>query len=89
MYVPFLYYYHAERGYYGDFWRYTRDSLEHLFKPFGTIEIQNVRGAFETWIRLSPLGRWRVFGDAAFLIDKATGKLNSKQTSGYYVFLRK
>ena len=89
VYVPFLYYYHAERGYYGDFWRYTRDSLEHLFKPFGTIEIQNVRGAFETWIRLSPLGRWRVFGDAAFLIDKATGKLNSKQTSGYYVFLRK
>ena len=46
VYVPFLYYYHAEQGYYGDYWRYTRDSLEHLFKPFSTIEIHNVRGAF-------------------------------------------
>lgn len=89
IYVPFLYYYHAEHGYYGDYWRYTRDSLEHLFKPFSTIEIQNVRGALETLVRLSPLGRCHVFGDIAFLLDRLTGKTNSKQTSGYYVFLRK
>src|SRR3989338_7812257 len=32
VYVPFLYYYHAERGYYGDFWRFSGDTIKHLFK---------------------------------------------------------
>ncbi len=89
LYVPFLYYYHAERGYYHDYWRFTHDSLETLAKPFHTVEIQNVRGPLETLVRLSPLGRGRFFQDAAFLFDRAFGKLDSHQTSGYYVFLRK
>lgn len=89
LYVPFLYYYHAERGYYRDYWRFTRDSLELLAKPFTTVEIQNVRGPLETLVRLSPLGRGRLFQSLAFLLDRAFGKLDSRQTSGYYVFLRK
>jgi len=89
VYVPFLYYYHAEKGYYGDYWRYTEDSLRYLFKPFRTIEIHNVRGAFETLVRLSPLGRWSVCADLAYLIDYISGKRASKQTSGYFVFLQK
>ena len=89
LYVPFLYYYHAERGYYHDYWRFTHDSLAALTKSFATVEIQNVRGPLETLVRLSPLGRFRMFCDLAFLIDRATGKLASKQTSGYYVWLVK
>lgn len=89
LYVPFLYYYHAEQGYYHDYWRFTRDSLEVLAKPFSTVEIQNVRGPLETLVRLSPLGRGRFFQDIAFLFDRAFGKLDSRQTSGYYVSLRK
>jgi ubiquinone/menaquinone biosynthesis C-methylase UbiE len=89
LYVPFLYYYHAERGYYQDYWRFTRDSLEALTKPFSTVELQNVRGPFETLVRLSPLGRWDFSCDIAFLIDRACGKLSSQQTSGYYVWLVK
>lgn len=89
VYVPFLYYYHAHDGYYRDYWRFTKDSLESLFAPFSVIEMQNVRGPLETLVRLSPLGRTDFFQDIAYLFDKAFGKLSSKQTSGYYVFLRK
>jgi len=88
-YVPFLYYYHAERGYYGDFWRYTPDSLRYIFRDFSTVELCSVRGAVETLIRLSPLGRAKVFRDIGYIIDRLTGKLHSKQVSGYYVFLIK
>ena len=89
LYVPFLYYYHAEGSYYKDYWRFTRDSLEALTKPFSAVELRTVRGAFETLVRLSPLGRWRFWCDLAFLLDKATGKLDSKQVSGHYVWLTK
>ena len=44
VYVPFLYYYHAEKGYYGDYWRFTKDTIAFLFKGFKTVEISPVRG---------------------------------------------
>lgn len=89
VYVPFLYYYHAEVGYYADYWRFTADALKYMFKDFKTVEIQPVRGAFGTWMRLSPLGRFRFVENLAFYFDKLTGKLGSKQVSGYNVFLVK
>ena len=89
LYVPFLFYYHAERGYYGDFWRFTPDSLKYICKDFSTIEIQGVRGAFQTWFHLSPLGRLPFIPQACNLLDYLTGKINSKQVSGFNVFLVK
>lgn len=87
--VPFLYYYHAEKGYYGDFWRFTEDSVNFIFKDFSSIEIQQVRGAIETWLKISPLGRSDLLLRAGTFFDRVTGKSKSKQTSGYYVFLVK
>jgi SAM-dependent methyltransferase len=89
IYVPFLYYYHAAPGYYGDFWRFTKDTLALYGRRFSKCEITPVRGALETWVRLSPLGRWRFFQDAAFIADRLTGKLKSDQVSGYNIFLTK
>lgn len=89
VYVPFLYYYHAERGYYKDYWRFTEDSLNFMFKPFSSIEMHSVRGPLETLVRLSPLGKWRLFETIGYILDTAFGKLSSKQTSGYFVFLIK
>lgn len=89
VYVPFLYYYHAEKGYYGDFWRFTEDSIRYIFKDFSTIEIQPVRGAVETWIRLSSFGRFKIFTSIGNFLDRITGKMSSKQVSGYNVFLIK
>lgn len=89
IYVPFLYYYHAEKGYYGDFWRFTPDSLKWMAKPFAHCELSPVRGAIGTLVRLSPLGRLKIFELFAYLLDKWTGKLVSKQVSGYNAFLVK
>lgn len=89
IYVPFLYYYHAEKGYYGDFWRFTKDSLKHLTKDFSTCEIVGVRGPTETLIRLTPLGRWQVFCIVGYIVDRLMGKYASNQVSGYNVFLVK
>ena len=89
IYVPFLYYYHAEKGYYKDCWRFTSDAIRSIFVQFQHMELQAVRGPLETLIRISPLGRVKIFQNIAFVCDRMTGKLSSKQTSGYYVFLQK
>ena len=89
IYVPFLYYYHAYPGYYGDYWRFTKDTLELFGRRFSTCEIASVRGAIETWIKLSPLGRVNFFCYIGYIIDRITGKIRSAQTSGYNVFLIK
>ncbi len=89
LYVPFLYYYHAEKGYYGDYWRFTEDTLPVLFKKFSRMEIGRVHGAFGTLTRLTPLGRFPVIMKIASWVDRITGKVNSHQTSGYNAFLVK
>ena len=89
IYVPFLYYYHAEKTYYKDYFRYTKDSFPVLFKDFSKMEIMPVRGAIGTLVRLSPLGRWKVIEKLAYFLDRITGKLQSNQVSGYYIFLIK
>lgn len=89
IYVPFLYYYHAQEGYYGDFWRYTPDSLKMLFKKFSLFKMQSVRGAFETWIHLSPFGRYSLFVWFARKVDIICKKNDSAQVSGYYLYLEK
>lgn len=85
IYVPFLYYYHPLPGYYQDFYRFTYDGIRYLTRDFGSVEIQNVRGATETLLNLCPwfskknnyLCRW---------LDRFLGKTFSKQTSGFNVF---
>ncbi len=89
VYAPFLYYYHAEKGYYKDYWRFTEDALRHLSEPFSYSEIEPIRGALETWLKLSPFGRFSIFQMLGRFLDKITGKMNSKQVSGYNLFLIK
>lgn len=89
IYVPFLFYYHAEEGYYGDYWRFTPDSINYMCRSFSAIQIQSVRGAIQTWLHLSPFGRLPFVPSVAYWLDKITGKIKSKQTSGYNIFLVK
>lgn len=89
VYVPFLYYYHAEVGYYKDFWRFSRDAVELLFKDFATVEIVSVRGALATWVHISPLGRFKFIEAFLNVLDQLLGKTRSRQTSGHYIFLTK
>jgi SAM-dependent methyltransferase len=86
VYVPFLYYYHAEVGYYKDYWRFTHDALDRLFADFSHVEKANVRGAFETILHLFPFGRWWPVVQLGRILDRLFQKRSSKQTSGYYLF---
>lgn len=89
VYVPFLFYYHPMKGYYDDYWRFTYDGLVELFKGFRNVEMQNVRGAAETCVYLSPLGRIKTINAIARFLDALFGKTASRQTSGYNIFATK
>jgi SAM-dependent methyltransferase len=90
IYVPFLYYYHAHEGYYGDYWRFTYDTMKMFAEPYTSHEISPVRLPIETLIRLTPLGRSPFLIGVARRLDHLFYlKKNSKQVSGYNLFLQK
>jgi len=86
--LPFLYPYHAEKGYYGDYYRFTKEGAKHMFKKFSAIEIKNIRGLFETLVNLIPIKIYRkVFSPLARIIDSIFKSKN--QTSGFVIYLEK
>ena len=89
IYVPFLYYYHAHEGYYGDYWRFTKDSLKMLSKPFSKSETEAVRLPIETLVRLTPFGRYKFPILCSRQLDKLLYKGGSNQVAGYYLYLKK
>lgn len=87
IYVPFLFYFHPLKGYYGDFQRFTYDGCVWATKDFKNVEIQNVRGAFATTMNLLPFFSKKT---ALFdYVDMLFGKTNSRQTSGFYIYCEK
>lgn len=89
VYVPFLFYYHADEGHYPDYWRFTKDILPVLFKDFSSMEMKNALGAIATWLNISPLGRIQSLLRFASLLDSLLHKKDSSQASGYDIFLIK
>jgi ubiquinone/menaquinone biosynthesis C-methylase UbiE len=82
--TPFIFYYHPMKGYYKDFYRFSRDGWEYLCKDFKKVEIQNVRGAISTVMNMFPIFSKRTwFFD---MLDILFKKQNSNQTSAYRVF---
>ena len=86
VYLPFLYPYHAHKGVYKDYFRYTEDGVRYLFKDFSSIEVCSVRGNLETVFNLTPLRKIKIFLPCIRLIDKF---FSGKQVSGFNVFLVK
>jgi ubiquinone/menaquinone biosynthesis C-methylase UbiE len=86
--VPFLYPYHAEKGYYGDYFRFTEDGVKYVFRNFHHLEICQIRGFFGTMINLMPVKLVRkIFSPLAGALD---GVLRvKKQTSGYIIYAKK
>lgn len=82
--VPFIFYYHPMKGYYKDYFRFTRDGLEYLCKDFSSFEMVGERGALATVMNLFPAfsKKTRFFE----MLDKLFGKSESNQTSGFCVF---
>lgn len=87
--IPFLHCYHAKKGYYNDYWRFTKDAVILLFRNFSLMEIQETRGALESWFMITPLGRIKLLLRFAELLDLIFKKSKSNQISGFNVFLIK
>lgn len=87
--APFLYYYHPEKGYYNDYWRFTPDALKMMFKNFSVMETHNIRGAAASVIHLTPLGKISFFAAIGNFLDRLFKKSGSNQSSGFTVFLVK
>lgn len=88
IYAPFLYVYHAEKGSYGDYFRFTIDAVRFLLRDFKHLEYVPIRGRSETIVKMLPMGVLRkVFLPVARFFDRIRPSVN--QTSGYYVFVIK
>ncbi|MBI4090870.1 MAG: methyltransferase domain-containing protein [Candidatus Komeilibacteria bacterium] len=88
IYAPFLYVYHAEKGSYGDYFRFTIDAVRFLFRDFKQLEYVPIRGRAATIVKMLPRGMLRkLFSPFARLMDRVRPSVN--QTSGYYVFVIK
>ena len=57
--VPWVYPYHARRGHYADYWRFTQDGIRRLFSDFSHVEIEKMGGWWMTMGRFLP-GYWRI-----------------------------
>lgn len=86
VYVPFLYPYHAHKGVYKDYYRYTKDGIRYLFRNFSEIEICPVRGNMETIFNLTPLRKIWILTTLIRFFDRF---FSGEQPSGYHIFLVK
>jgi ubiquinone/menaquinone biosynthesis C-methylase UbiE len=82
-YAPFIFPYHAEKGYYKDFYRFTYDGWEYLTRQFASREISPVHGPLATVFNLFPLFFNRV--EWLHPLDRWL-RPHSRQVSGYDVF---
>ncbi len=91
LYVPFLFYYHSHGdGHdYGDYWRFTDDTIQLLARPFTSMQLTSVKQPIEMWVSLSPLVRYPFVVKFARFLDSFVYKQPSKQTAGYYAYLTK
>ncbi len=84
--VPFLYPYHAEKGIYKDFYRYTRDGLNYLFRDFSSVEICPIRGFWETWFNFLPYGLNKKLGPTVGRFLDKLKEQSGNQASGFHVY---
>lgn len=92
IYVPFIYRYHAHKNDYRDYFRYSKDGLAYLFRDCQSITLCPVRGLFESLLRFTPLHHVALLRGVFRLLDWSGTRMRSistKQTSGYYVLLKK
>ena len=82
--APFCYPYHGNKNY-KDYYRFSKDGIEYLFRDFSEVEIVPSKGYFESILELLP-----ILGRVAFLgrpLDRLV-KIDNCQ-SGFYIFAKK
>ncbi len=87
--TPFLFYFHAHGDYYKDYWRFTHQGLELLFKDFSKVEVAPITGRVGMITTLIPF-----MNHANHPIKKLWNKIDSmlpktNQVSAHYTWLVK
>lgn len=98
--TPFLLGYHGKSKKYGvyknqshltypDYWRFTHEGLEYLFKEFSSINIEVMNGPIEVGLMVFNLSKFFKYKLVRYLLDKLDLPLLSKQTSRHLIFCKK
>ncbi len=77
--VPWVYPYHARKGHYADYWRFSRDGLTQLFSRFSSVEVTGMGRWWSAMGNFLP-GYWRVrpvLGPVLYLLDRAVAPQRS------------
>ena len=74
---------HAE---YPDFWRFTHEGLEYLFKDFSSVKVEVMNGPVEVGLMVFNLSRFFKFKIVRKLLDMIDRPKISKQSSRHLIF---
>jgi SAM-dependent methyltransferase len=74
---------HAE---YPDFWRFTHEGLEYLFKDFTSVKVEVMNGPVEVGLMIFNLSRFFKIKTVRKLLDMIDRPKISKQTSRHLIF---
>lgn len=89
--IPFVHPYHARKGGYRDYWRFSKDGIKDLFKNFEDVELFKIGRYFRAMIGFLPfLWRFRsVLEPLAYVLDRLLIDGFRNTTAGYIVFAKK
>lgn len=77
--VPWVYPYHARKGHYSDYWRFSGDGLVQLFSRFSSVEVTGMGRWWSAMGNFMP-GYWRVrpiIGPVLYILDRAVAPQRS------------
>ena len=88
VYTHFIYPYHARKGAYGDYFRFTDEGLKYLFRDFSIVEVKKQGGYFRAMMFFVPFqARLKfVLGPMAYVFDKLLRTEKRSTTAGYYIY---
>src|SRR3989344_315667 len=88
LYTHFIYPYHARRGVYSDYFRFTDEGLTHLFKNFSRIELKKHGGFFRAMGFFLPFqAKLRpIWEPVAYFFDRLFKTGQRTTTAGYYIY---
>jgi len=90
VFVPFIFPYHPEQGYYSDYWRFTIDGMHEITKPFSKTVIYEQYGRLHTTFYLFPTGLSRILEQFGKLLDFFISERHHRVfTTGYVAICEK
>lgn len=89
--VPFIWPYHAAPGHYQDYWRFSRDALNALFRRFSEVEIVPMGGYLSAFVNFVPsfLKLGRALRPIGFWFDEKLGLDRRSTAPAFFVFAKK